>query len=138
MNFKMESIFETYNDLIRIFIFNAFFIFLILSIISIFKKNLIEYKYLKIFAFILIFIGVFDFALYIINENFNYERMTGKYGIFYILMLVFHCFFPLILLIPKIQIKIVSFLIVLFLMQMGRFFELIVILTTSFHRDYLP
>jgi hypothetical protein len=138
MNFKVESIFETYNELIGIFLFNTFFIFLILSIISIFKKNLIEYEYLKIFAFILIFIGVFDFALYIINENFNYERMTGKYGIFYISMLVFHCFFPLILLIPKIQKKIVSFLIVLFLMQMGRFFELIVILTTSFHRDYLP
>lgn len=134
----MESIFETYNDLIRIFLFNAFFIFLILSIISIFKKNLIEYKYLKIFAFILIFIGIFNFTLYIINDNFNYERMTGKYGIFYILMLVFYCFFPLILLTPKIQKKIVSFLIVLFLMQMGRFFELIVILTTSFHRDYLP
>lgn len=134
----MESIFEIYNELVKVFLFNAFFIFLILTIISIFKKNLIEYRFLKIFAFILIFIGIFNFTLYIINDNFNYERMTGKYGIIYILMLVFHCFFPLILLISKIQKKIISFLIVLFLMQMGRFFELIVILTTSLHRDYLP
>lgn len=138
MNLTMKSIFETYNELIRIFLFNAFFIFLILSIISIFKKNLIDYKYLKTIAFILIFIGIFNFTLYIINNNFNCERVKGKYGIFYILMLVFHCFFPLILLIPKIQKKIVSFLIVIFLMQMGIFFELIIILITSFQRDYLP
>lgn len=133
----MEAIFETYNNLVRIFLFNAFFIFLVLSIIAIFKKNLIEENYLKIFGLILIFIGLFNFSLYIINENINYERISGKYGVFYILMLVFHCFFPLILLFSKIQKKIVSFLIVLFMMQMGRFFEIIVILTTSSHKDYL-
>lgn len=133
----MESIFETYNDLIRIFLFNAFFIFLIVSIISIFKKNLIELPFLKIISYILITIGILNFILFLINFDSYTNRAFGVYWVSFWLMILFHSLLPLILLLPKIQNKIISYLIVLFLMQMGRFFEIFVILTTSFHRDYL-
>jgi len=134
----MESIFEMYHKLVRVFLFNAFFIFLILSIISIFKKNLIEHRFLKVISYILITIGILNFILFLVNFDSYTNRAFGVYWLLFWLMILFHSLLPLILLIPKIQKKIISFLIVFFLMQMGRFFELIVILTTSFHRDYLP
>lgn len=133
----MKPILEIYNELVKVFLFNAFFIFLIVSIISIFKKNLIEHRFLKVISYIIITIGILNFILFLINFDSYTNRAFGMYWVFFWLMIFFHSLLPLILLLPKIQNKIISYLIVLFLMQMGRFFEIFVILATSFHRDYL-
>lgn len=133
-----ETFIEIYHSTTRALLFNAFFVFLIVSIVSIFKKMVINDNLLKLFSFLLIFIGLINLTLLFLNYQSYSERLNGKYGLIAIIMILGNCFSALLLLIPRVRIKIFSFLIVLFLMQIGRFFELFVILITTLHRDYLP
>lgn len=137
MNSSIESVFEVYNSVIKSILFSAFFFFLIATIASIFKKNLIDSEFLKIVAYFLIFVSFLNGILFILNYDNYSQRLGGPYKVTGWTMILFHLFSTLILLIPKIQKKAVSYLIVLFLMQNGRFFEILVILVTTLHRDYL-
>jgi len=66
------------------------------------------------------------------------NRATGPYKFAYWIMLFCALILPLTLLIKKLATKFWYVLLVAFCIKIGSYFERFVIITTSFHRDYLP
>jgi hypothetical protein len=66
------------------------------------------------------------------------DRATGLYWWAYWTMLFGNCIFPLFLLIPRLGRNIYIILLVSLLMNVGWWFEHIVIYTSIMHRDYTP
>jgi hypothetical protein len=127
---------EIYNLLASIRL-NLFIIFLILNIVNLFKRIRFDEFINKLFCYTFILVSLIGLTLFFINFENSKSRFYGEYSYISWCMLAFASLSPFLLLIKKFRNKIYSFLIISFLMNIGRIFEIIVILTTTFHRDYL-
>jgi hypothetical protein len=116
---------------------NLFIIFLILNIVNLFRRIRFDEFINKLFCYTFILVSLIELTLFFINFENSKSRFYGEYSYISWSMLAFASLSPFLLLIKKFRNKIYSFLIISFLMNIGRIFELIVILTTTFHRDYL-
>lgn len=124
-------------DFIRILNYNFFLFFLILNIISIFRRINLSDKLKFIFVIILVFSSISGLVLFFLNFEDSKSRFFGEYAITSWFMLLSVSLSPFVLINRKIRKYLISFLIVTFLMNIGRLFEIFVILTTAIHRDNL-
>lgn len=130
----MKEIIYSFLGTVR---FNLFIIFFLLNVINLFKKILFDKFTSKLFCYIFISISLSGIILFLIDFENSIIRFSGKYSLISWLLLLSSSLSPFFLLIEKFRNKIYSFLIISFLMNIGRIFEFFIILVTSFHRDYL-
>ncbi len=138
----IETIINEMITITKTITFQLFLVFFAIFIFSLFFKKRtfdgFETKVLKFISYLLIAIGLLNFIIFLINNGYKDESFYGEYALTRWFMLISFCFSPLILLIEKFKNKLYPIVLVLFFMNFGRMFEIFIILTTSFHRDYLP
>jgi len=97
--------------------------------------NLIRWAII-VYAIMTLTITLFGNNLYS-NDSTFINRATGLYKIAYWIMLLSALILPFTLLIKKLASKFWYVLLIAFCLKIGSYFERFVIITTSFHRDYL-
>ena len=109
-----------------------------------FQKRFETRKALNLIRWFIIFYTVITWTFYLIGMALNPEeyafvsRATGRYKIAYWIMFSSALILPFTLLIKKLASKFWYVLLVGFCIKIGVYFERFVLLTISFHRDYLP
>lgn len=140
---------ETYNRIIEIIDANLIFclipIILTLILVELLFKNRFETrKVLNLIRWTIIIYTLTTLIFYVIGVAVNKDnyallnRATGPYAWAYWIMLLSSMILPLLLLVKKIGTNFWYVLLVAFCMKIGSYFERFVIITTSFHRDYIP
>lgn len=116
----------------------------LISIELIFRKRFETKKALNLFRWLIISYATLTLGGWIIEfllhpENIeNSKRFTGSYLVIYWLMTFGAFIFPFTLLYNKLASSFFYMLVVSFFLQSGYYFERLVIMITSFHRDYVP
>ena len=140
---------DTFSEIIKFlneYITIPLFYFFLIVYFSkkLFKIEIINDVIITWVRYFIIGFSVFKLLNYIIGfliipEEFAFSnRATGPYWWAYWLMLIGSLCFPLLLFIKRFKLSIGAITVVLFMINIGRFFERFVIIVTSFHRDYLP
>ncbi|WBU90321.1 hypothetical protein [Cellulophaga omnivescoria] len=118
-------------------------VILTLMLIQLIFKNRFETKrILNLICWIIITYTIITFIFYVIGMTINPDehafinRANGPYWWAYWVMLLSALILPLTLFIKKLASKFWYVLLVAFGMKSGMYFERLVIITTSFHRDY--
>lgn len=139
---------ELYNRIIEIVDANLIYcmipIILTLLLVELIFKNRFETKKaLNLIRWAIIFYAIITWTVTLIGmalypeESAFINRATGLYKIAYWIMFLSALILPFTLLIKKLASKFWYVLLVAFCMKIGVYFERFVIITTSFHRDYL-
>lgn len=108
----------------------------------IFKNRFETKKVLNLIRWIIIIYTLVTYTFYLIGMAMNPDehafinRATGTYTRAYWIMLLSVLILPLTLFIKKLASKFWYALLVAFVMKSGMYFERLVIITTSFHRNY--
>lgn len=139
---------EIYNRIIELINANLMYclIPMILTLILvelIFKNRFATKKTLNLIRWIIIAYAIITWAITLIRMVFYPEdsafinRATGPYKVAYWIMFSSALILPFTLLVKKLASKFWYVLLVAFCIKIGVYFERFVIITTSFHRDYL-
>ena len=140
---------EFYKRIIEIVDANLIYclipIILTLILVELFCKNRFETKKgLILVRWTIIIYTLTTFAFYLIGMAMNPEeyafinRATGPYAWAYWIMFLSALFLPFTLLVKKLGTNFCYVLLVAFCMKIGAYFERFVLITISFHSDYLP
>lgn len=139
---------EIYDSIKHIIDVNIFFclipLLLILILIEHFFKNRFKTKQvINLIRWFLISYFTIEIVRFIIGhlffpEEFSFtNRATGPYRWTFWLMFIAAVLFPLTLFYKKLATKPLYLIAIIFFMKIGWYFERFVIITTSYHRDYV-
>lgn len=139
---------ELYDRIIKIIDVNLIQclipVIITLYLVKVFFKNRFETKKaLNLIRWLIIIYAFITWTIFFVSIIINPEeatfinRVVGPYAIIYWIMFLASLILPFTLLIRKIATKFWYVMLVAFCMKVGIFFERFIIITTSFHRDYL-
>ncbi len=139
---------ELYTRIIELIDVNLIFclipiIMTLIMVDLVFKNKFETKKALNIFRWIIIIYSIITWTITIIEvirnptDSVYINRAVGPYSYIYIMMLLLALVLPITLLSKKLGQKFWYVLLVSFCIKIGVYFERFVIITTSFHRDYL-